>query len=391
MPTPDLLPLFLVFCFTGIVILFVLRARNPKLTALTIGPLFLFLVAGIIGVGRLYLMGAMLLSVCAACSLLARRSLHGVKITRYVDGAVMRGERCRIRLEITNQDSLPKLFLRVCCPLPPELQSAAQTFLIPGLSPGQQVTFHLEALATKRGCYSLAPVEAVGADPLDVFQRSAQFDAPAEVVVFPRPIPVPALTRGAGGLSSGRVGQRALSPTDAQEFSHLRDYQEGDDLRSVDWKSTARLNQLTVRVFEPDPVGDLVLLLDNRDGVQRGVGDDSSLERGIAMAATVIADVLASRGRVQLRYLDRTGVRETAGQGIGEQIRFLDVLARIETHPGSMASLLPAITRGQSVLLITPDAGPDADALLRRMMAAGCVPQLLVPESGGEGSAHDRQ
>ncbi|MDH7571736.1 MAG: DUF58 domain-containing protein, partial [Armatimonadota bacterium] len=247
----EVLPLFLLLILTGIVLVFVLRARNPKLTTVTLGPLFLFLVAGILGAGQLYTMGTMLLSAWVVTWILSRISLRGLEVTRTATTPVTRGEDVEIRVEVTNRHRLPKLFLRVRCPLPKGLQASRDTFVIAGLWPGQRAIARLKARAARRGCYQLAPLQLLGADPLDIFQRTDRRDAPVEIVVYPTADTVPGFDLWGDDLFGELPARRVSRPTAGLDFHSLRDYQPGDDIRTIDWKATARLSRLVVVTYEP--------------------------------------------------------------------------------------------------------------------------------------------
>lgn len=47
-----------------------------------------------------------------------------------------------------------------------------------------------------------------------------------------------------------------------QDFHQLRDYHEGDDIRHIDWKATARLNKPVVRSFQQEQDQQVIFLLD---------------------------------------------------------------------------------------------------------------------------------
>ncbi len=82
-----------------------------------------------------------------------------------------------------------------------------------------------------------------------------------QVAVYPdliglRSISVRITLEGSGSLISRRpLGQ-------GTEFSELRDYTIGDDLRFIDWKASARRSLPVVRVLEPEREQTLIILLD---------------------------------------------------------------------------------------------------------------------------------
>ena len=65
--------------------------------------------------------------------------------------------------------------------------------------------------------------------------------------------------------------RRSLFLGNGTEFSDLREYQTGDDLRFIDWRATAkRYNSLIVRDFEVERNTNVILLLDNSASMMLG-------------------------------------------------------------------------------------------------------------------------
>ena len=57
------------------------------------------------------------------------------------------------------------------------------------------------------------------------------------------------------------------------EFNQLRDYQEGDDIRFIDWKSSAKLNKLIVRQYLEERNRVIWLAVDVSESLRYGSGE----------------------------------------------------------------------------------------------------------------------
>jgi uncharacterized protein (DUF58 family) len=88
------------------------------------------------------------------------------------------------------------------------------------------------------------------------------------------------------GLTGSRVGRRAGSSIDFQDY---REYQPGDDLRSIDWNVFARSDRLTIKLFREEVNPHLDLVLDGSRSMALDGSEKSSalvrLAAALAMAA----------------------------------------------------------------------------------------------------------
>lgn len=99
------------------------------------------------------------------------------------------------------------------------------------------------------------------------------------------------------------------------EFDSLRDYVEGDDVRSIDWRATARRRSTVVRTWQPEKDRHIVIVLDTSRTSAGRVGDTPRLDA--AMDAALLLAALASHAgdRVDLIAGDRRVHRRVVGVG----------------------------------------------------------------------------
>ena len=97
------------------------------------------------------------------------------------------------------------------------------------------------------------------------------------------------------------------------EFDSLRDYVEGDDVRSIDWRATARRRSVVVRTWQPERDRHIVLVLDTSRTSAARVGDaprlDASMDAALLLAALAShagdrVDLIAGDRRVRQRVVN---------------------------------------------------------------------------------------
>ncbi len=178
-----------------------------------------------------------------------------------------------------------------------------------------------------------------------------------------------------GGLPGrGRSSRRALHST--TNATTIRDYTVGDALHRIHWRSTAHYNRLMVKEFDLDPALDAWIFLDLHDEVQAGEGEDSTVEYGVTIAATIATYLL--RQDLSLGMIVNAEHREFLSLDRGErQIeRVLEMLAVVE--PGSGPDLKEALAldafhfgRNTVAIVITPSTSRDWHESLRHLRRRG--------------------
>jgi uncharacterized protein (DUF58 family) len=229
---------------------------------------------------------------------------------------------------------------------------------------GATLTYPLHPVL--RGVHRVGPLTGTASDPLGLAEFERELAPAGRLVVLPRVVPLrglpPALGAGEGtpGAALAHQGQGASDVL-------IRPYRVGDEVRRVHWRSTARYDELMVRLEERPWRGGMMVLLDRRDAAHRGRGADSSLEFAVSLAASVCVHLLA-RGE-PLSLLTEDGVELTTHGGGQEPL--LDALAAL--RPAARTDLAgPELSSGTDVLAILGALGPgQVEALLARRTGGG--------------------
>ncbi|HHU08582.1 MAG TPA: DUF58 domain-containing protein [Intrasporangiaceae bacterium] len=146
------------------------------------------------------------------------------------------------------------------------------------------------------------------------------------------------------------------------EFDSLRDYVEGDDVRSIDWRATARRQHLVVRTWQPEQHRRIVIVLDSSRTSAGRVGDAPRLDAGMDAALLLAALAEKARDRVEVVVGDRQ-VRARVGGGTRGTASLRDIVtafAPIEPRlvEADWPTLLSAVSargnRRALVVIVTP-------------------------------------
>ena len=152
-----------------------------------------------------------------------------------------------------------------------------------GLLAFQQVSWQRPVTAIRRGVYELGPVRLEAGDLLGFFREHREEPGRLEVIVYPRLVPLAPLgvpVREFFGLLKARTPVE-----DPVRYMGTRDYLGGRPARHIHWKTSARLDRLLEKLYEPTAQASVLFLLDAASFRQAGAGPDGLGEEPTAVEA----------------------------------------------------------------------------------------------------------
>jgi uncharacterized protein (DUF58 family) len=179
---------------------------------------------------------------------------------------------------------------------------------------------------------------------------------------------------------------RSLLRGQGSEFDSLREYVIGDDVRSIDWRSTARRADVMVRTWRPERDRRILIVLDTgRTAAGRVAGVprlDTSMDAALLLAALAAragdrVDLIAMDRRVRARVLGAS--RSEVLPALTGAMAGLDA-ELVEPDAGLMAATVLGTARQRSLVVLLTDLNPAAitDGLLPRIPALAARHRLLV-------------
>lgn len=276
------------------------------------------------GFWLLFRLAYVMLAAVPLCYLWARFNVSGLEVSveRLIDRAQV-GQYADERITVINRSLFPKIWLEIEDPSTlPEYHPGR----IVSLAGRSRRTWRARILLTRRGVYPIGPVTVTSGDPFGLFRMSRTYGQPASIIVYPGFIDLPHFTVPPANLpGEGRFRKRTHYVT--PNAAGVRDYEYGDSLSRIDWKSTARMNKLMVKMFELDPASDIWIVTDLQARVQTGQGDESTEEYGVKIAASVARFFLnANRNVGYMAFGDRLDIIE-AERGGQQMTHILEALA----------------------------------------------------------------
>jgi uncharacterized protein (DUF58 family) len=326
-----------------------------------------------------------------------RFCLHRIEYRRSLSqDRVFLGDEVVFEVEVANHKPLPLPWLRLEDELPAEVnllkgktvsagESRAVLSNIFPLNWYHRVKRRFPIQCLQRGCFVFGPTRISSGDLFGFFHREKTIDEVNYLTVYPRIVPLEIL-----GIPSrqlfGDIRVRSHLFQDPVLTAGVREYQPGDSLKRIHWKSTARIGRLQTRLYEPTTTTDVMVFLDVRTMPAPYWGSVKELlELAIVTAASFSREALGKGYRVgllanQVTRFSREMIKVPHSRHNDQLLHILDALAQLhETETMPMSGFIQQEARnlpwGSTLVVITAQPGKE---LLEVMLDLKRVGRSLV-------------
>jgi uncharacterized protein (DUF58 family) len=235
--------------------------------------------------------------------------------------------------------------------------------------------------AEVRGRYEIGPLMVRLTDPFGLCELSRSFTTVAHMTVVPQVVGLPSVRLASEYAGSGDSRARSVAVHGEDDIA-TREYRNGDDLRRVHWRSTARIGELMVRREEQPWESKATIVLDTRRQGHRGEGPTSSFEWAVSAAASVAVHLRRNGYKIRMVTGNGADLDSTERDADGP---VLDTLAEVELAPdASIPNLVERVRRRADGGLVIAVLGGlslgEAESLgALRTSGTTCVALLIDP------------
>src|SRR6516164_1698167 len=332
--------------------------------------------------------GALLAVLPLVSTLTARRSRYRLSCTRRLDPPrIPAGQPATVTARVENVSRL-RTGVLLAEDITPYTLGSRPRFVLDEIEPGGHRELNYQISSDTRGKFTIGPLRVRVADAFGLVEISRSFSATSTLVVTPRIFPLPRATAQSSWLGEGDGGMRTISAI-GEDDAAPRQYQDGDGLHRVHWRSTARYGELMVRREEHQWRNSASVFLDTRRSAHTGTGLTSTFEFAVSAAASIGAHLSGEGFRARLI----TDAGEIAPRGTFQDT-LLDMLAVITpSHASGFRTGTSELARagGQLIAVIGQLSVDDARQLAasRRGNAPAMALLLAVSAWATDGITED--
>ena len=250
-----------------------------------------------------------------------------------------------------------------------------------GIDAGSSYQWRTSNACTRRGLFTLGPISLRTSDPLGLYTIEIHHPQTVNLMVTPPIVPLPKIDVAPGGRA-GQGRPRPNAPERTVSAAGVREYVPGDSLRWIHWRTTARREEMFVRLFDSTPSGDWWIILDVDLNAQAGQGARSTEEHSVILAASLADRGLHSGKAVGMVAHGEPFVWLPPSEGENQRWEILRSLALLKPASHPLAELLialrPSLGQYTSLVIITANTRGDWLEGLLPLIWLGAVPTILM-------------
>lgn len=169
------------------------------------------------------------------------------------------------------------------------------------IKPSSNEVFQYYLRPVARGEYQFGSIKIYVSSPLGLISKQYEFESDVVIPTFPSFMQLQKFDLMAFSNHLTQYGVKKIRKLGhTMEFEQIKEYTQGDDIRTLNWKATSKKNQLMVNQFQDERSQSVYLMIDKGRTMQMPFDGLSLLDYAIN-ASLVVANVV-------LKKQDKAGV-----------------------------------------------------------------------------------
>ncbi|GIN88479.1 hypothetical protein J6TS2_48650 [Heyndrickxia sporothermodurans] len=198
------------------------------------------------------------------------------------------GEQLEMTITIERKFSFPLFFLIIKNTSSLSKENGKQ-ILFPGFKKHIQLVYSIQDLP--RGEHYFDNIYIKIGDPLGLFEKEKSFSIKKVILVYPSYTDI-IYRQMESRYEQGATVSQIKIQNDTTMVTGIRNYEPGDRFTWIDWKATARMNEMQTKEFEERQSNDLTIILDR--------SPSSSFEESVTFTASLIRSIIRHGGQTGL-------------------------------------------------------------------------------------------
>ncbi|MEX0313030.1 MAG: DUF58 domain-containing protein [Allomuricauda sp.] len=264
--------------------------------------------------------------------LLLFASKGSLKGRRILPDKLSNGDQNPIQLEITNS-YLFQTDVKIIDEIPFQFQKR-DFDLKTKIPSGGAKKYDYQLRPTERGVYSFGSLNVFAISPIGFLARKFTFDQSQEVPVYPSFLQLQKYDLIAFTNRLHQFGLKKIRRIGhTMEFEQIKEYVQGDDIRNINWKATAKKNQLMVNQFQDEKSQPVYSVIDKGRVMKMPFNELSLLDYAINATLVISNIALKKHDKAGMfSFSDKIENRVVAERRSSQMHLILETLYNLQTN-----------------------------------------------------------
>lgn len=347
--------------------------------------LFLFMIPSVIFVGGTipyFLFYVLLLTFIVPFlhSYIAIRSIKGsVDIP---NGSLYKGDTININYKLENKSPFSIPYLEIHSDIARKLTGKDALKVIISLEQKRSYFYNEEVLLLRRGYYEMGEIEIIIYDIFRFFIFKKKINTSISLLVYPETTNLSTFEITANQQLGELLMYNSIYQ-DKSRISSIRDYREGDVVKSIHWKLTAKRNHPIVKEYETRVDTNVIIFIDNQKYLFENDNDRRIEDKIVDIALSIVNYCLNQNIDIILETQTEEKFIEINGQNPNDLKQYLEIFARFKGNgtlnsKTLLTSRIERIIDGSAFIIVTPNLDKGMGTIGLQLKSKNLNPLFIV-------------
>lgn len=292
------------------------------------------------------------------------------------------GDEININYKIDNTSIFHIPYLEIHSHISEELTGEKAKKVVKTLKPGELIKYSETINLKRRGYYELGKIEVIVSDAFRFFHLRKKIASETSLLIYPKAIELSNFTITAVE-QLGELPINNIAFQDKSRISSIRNFREGDNIKSIHWKLSAKLDNIIIKNYENRGDAHTIVLIDNYNKHFENDQERHLEDKIVDISLSIINYYLNQNIPVNFKTQNNNELIEIQGHQKTDIKPFLDSLARFKANGALEFSefIIPQIDsfrKDSTVIIITPNLNKSMGTLGISLKIKGLKPLFII-------------
>lgn len=297
-------------------------------------------------------------------------------------GALFTGEEVKINYNIKNTSPFSIPYLEIKSNITKDLTGVDSNPVLISLEKKASFYNNDTVNLKRRGFYELGDIEIKIIDVFKFYTFKKNISNNLSLLVYPEIISLSNF-RIINSINSGEIFVEDLSFADKSTINSLRDFREGDSIKSIHWKLSAKKSSPIIKQYNKEGDTEIILFMDNHKDCFINDFDRRLEDKSVEAALSIIDYCLNQNIEISLETQVQKDLIKISGGSNSDLKPFLDCLAKFKgngnlSFNNILMDKIDSLRSSSTIIIITTNLDKEMGSLGMEMRLKNLNPIFIV-------------